>query len=131
MTSEGHGLFSFIWLFFKLFKLFVDYFNRRKQKIKLNDIFSNSAPISLGVPQGSILGPLLFIIFINYLPQNLSNVMSKLFADYTTLIAADEDLGKLESKLMTSGVNITGCISIGTRRLLCTLQINVLNCQVN
>lgn len=66
---------------------------------QIRDYF-DSFLISLGAPQGSILGPLLFIIFINDLPKYLSNVVSKLFAEDTTLIAADGDFRKLESKLI-------------------------------
>ena len=40
------------------------YFTNRSQIVKINDIKSNSEPIEIGVPQGSILGPLFFLVYI-------------------------------------------------------------------
>ncbi len=65
-------------------ELLINYFECRTQIVKLNQTYSKSLPIKLGVPQGSVLGPLFFSIFINDLPF-LLNLHCKLFADDTTL----------------------------------------------
>ena len=73
-------------------KLMTNYFDKRLQAVKINNV--NSAPllINLGVPQGSILGPLLFLVYINDLPAYLNGISSKLFADDTTLDFADHNI---------------------------------------
>ena len=62
----------------------------RKQRVVLNGQCSSWMDVQAGVPQGSILGPLLFLIYINDLPDNLvSNPM--LFADDTSLFSTVTD----------------------------------------
>ena len=58
----------------------------RKQRVVLNGQASPWASIEVGVPQGSILGPLLFLIYINDLSDNLSKT-AKLFTDDTFLFS--------------------------------------------
>ena len=74
----------------KLIKLLENYLSNRLQRVVLNGQTSPWRPVLAGVPQGSILGPLLFLIYINDLPNRLkSNV--KLFADDTSLFTIVKD----------------------------------------
>ena len=66
----------------KLHKRLHDFLVNRKQRVVLNDQVSSWANVKSGVPQGSILGPLLFLIYINDLPKGLSS-NAKSFADDT------------------------------------------------
>ena len=76
-------------------RLVSDYFVDRSQKTKLNGITSPPNKLNLGVAQGSVLGPLFFLIFINDLPYLLKQVMCKLFADDTSLYKSNKDIDEL------------------------------------
>ena len=64
---------------------FRSYLSNRKQYVSIQNCNSECLPISHGVPQGSILGPLLFLVFINDLPQSTQLLKFILFADDSTL----------------------------------------------
>ena len=64
---------------------FRNYLRDRKQKIKVNGRLSEHRMVKCGVPQGSILGPLLFIIYINDLGKYLNECCINLYADDTAL----------------------------------------------
>ena len=66
---------------------FESYLSNRSQKVIVNDKSSEWLPLKFGVPQGSSLGPLLFIIYVNDLPKMCSNVDILLFADDTNITA--------------------------------------------
>ena len=74
---------------------FQSYLNNRKQQVHANGVASDTRFISTGVPQGSILGPLLFIIFINDLPKSSTFFSTRLYADDTSLTASGSDLASL------------------------------------
>ena len=64
---------------------FKSYLNKRKQRVFVNGNISDTIPISAGVPQGSTLGPLLFLIFINDFTQSSDFFLMRLFADDSSL----------------------------------------------
>ena len=73
---------------------FRDYLSHRQQSCVVNGSNSPFLDINIGVPQGSILGPILFIIFINDFPQFVA-LFTCLFADDTSLLSIANDLNSL------------------------------------
>ena len=80
-------------------KLIYSYLKGRRQCVKINGKFSKFKPISSGVPQGSILGPILFNIFINDINYFIQEADLHGFADDHTLSAYSDNLEKLKNTL--------------------------------
>ena len=78
--------------------LLISYLENRKQRVYWKGKISEWKNISKGVPQGSILGPILFIIYINDLPGNVSAEAMCLYADDTSLVNRSSDLEHLNQK---------------------------------
>ena len=94
---KSFGIFTNLDLLINLIK---DYLTDRSQRVLLNGRCSNWQPFLAGVPQGIILGPLFFWIYINDLPDGLKS-NAKLFADDTSLFSAVINKDEKASDLMT------------------------------
>ena len=75
------------------------YFSCRQQFVQFNEACSTKQTIKCGVPQGSILGPLFFILYINDLPNASKLTQPLLFADDTSLFYSHSDPNRLQSVL--------------------------------
>ena len=80
-------------------KWFTSYLDKRTQKCSINGSLSQSCLLSFGVPQGTILGPLLFLLYINDLPNCLTNCQPRMYADDTHLTYAGVSTDNIESCL--------------------------------
>ena len=64
---------------------FKSYLSARKQYVIINGSKSNNLSVTCGVPQGSVLGPLLFLIYVNDLPHSSTKLSFYLYADDTNI----------------------------------------------
>ena len=81
-----------------LLKLIKSFLGNNFQRVVLNGQTSSWEPLRAGIPQDSVLGPLLFLIYINDLLKNLS-VNTKLFADDTSILSILENIGLSTNQL--------------------------------
>ena len=91
LKAYGVGSNSFNW--------FKSYLDNRMQKCFVNGSLSDSQPLICGIPQGTILGPLLFLLYINDLPNCLANAHPRMYADDTHLTFASNDVAHLEENM--------------------------------
>jgi hypothetical protein len=78
-----------------------DFLTDRQQLVNINGQSSNWAPVTSGIPQGSVLGPVLFVIFINDMPQVVDSHI-QMFADDAKLFSKvdnDEDIATFQTDL--------------------------------
>ena len=85
---------SLLFLFF-----FKSYLSNCTQSVNLNDVISSKRDTRRGVPQGSVLGPLLFSLYKSKIPLSVNNAICDLFADDTYLQYAGFDINDIEHNL--------------------------------
>ena len=99
---------------------FVSYLGNRHQRCSINGTLSTARFLTHGVPQGTILGPVLFLIYINDLPNCLDYSTPRLYADDTTLTFSDCDMAMLQHQMTNDLQQITKWLRVNK------LTLNVL-----
>lgn len=75
------------------------YLHFRKLYVKVGEHVSDEYDIGLGVPQGSVLGPLLFLLYINDLPAHIGHGLVTLYADDVCIVVSGDDVGEVYDKI--------------------------------
>ena len=127
-------------------KWFESYLCDRSQKCSTNGHLSNTAPVTCGVPQGSNLGPLLFLVYINDLPNCLTSASPRIFADDTNITfaastmtnldkAVNLELRNLQRWLITNRLSLniakTEFMVIGSNQRIHTLSNNQIDIEID
>ena len=100
LKLENYGITSDFLMWFQ------SYLCHRNQKVFVNEKFSLEKFISAGVPQGSVLGPLLFLIFINDISDD-SHGMTRLFADDTSLSYSSLNIRDMQLLINTDLIRVS------------------------
>ena len=78
-----------------LLQWFESYLTNRSQQVRINDSLSSPKHTNAGVPQGSVLGPLLFLIYVNDIADSLEG-SARLFADDTSISYSSSNIQNLQ-----------------------------------
>ena len=88
-------------------KWFQSYLSNRTQRCNVNGNLSSASTVTCGVPQGSILGPLLFLMYINDLPNCLRVAAPRMFADDTSITLSAKTVADLKLAVTSELNNLT------------------------
>ena len=147
--TKGFDLVNHKILLFKLNKYgvvnnclswFDSYLSDRQQLVCYNGNTSDICNLSIGVPQGTILVPTLFVLYINDFSNNIGPAICIRYADDTSIVACDYNITALQSKLQASTEKATewltnnrllvnsnkcSCMLIGSRQRIKNLSLNI------
>lgn len=101
----------------KVLQWLEDYLTNRCQKTVYNDIISDSMDINIGVPQGSVLGPFLFLIYINDIILSLSKCNINMYADDTVIFYIGKDINEMLRVINEELSNIEDWLKINVLKL--------------
>ena len=82
-----------------LYKWCINYLTDRKQRTLVNNIYSDNLLFLCGVPQGSVLGPLFFLIYVNDIVNRIGNENINLYADDTVIYVENSNLDIMQKEL--------------------------------
>ena len=109
-------------------KWFSDYLSRRRQRVVVNGVSSAWKSVTQGVPQGSIVGPLLFSLFVNDMPDVVNHCTINQYADDTTIYTSDKDISVVGSTLEEDLKRVSSWIKAnGLRMNVAKTQLMVLS----
>ncbi len=96
---------------------FRSYLSNRKQYCWVNDHLSHPQEMVCGIPQGSILGPLLFLIYVNDLPNCLKHTRCNMFADDTQINTSSNNIDSIANILSEDLINVSDWMKANKLRL--------------
>ena len=108
------------------YDLLCSYLAQRQQRVLFQSRMSKWAAVSIGVPQGSILGPLLFALYVNDLPSVVNYCLLDLYADDAEMHCSDSDLQTVENCLQSDLTSVATWL--GSSRLC--LNVDKSNCML-
>jgi hypothetical protein len=76
-----------------------DYLRARKQCTVVNGVLSDNADVTFGIPQGSVLGPILFTLYTNNLPKSITSGTVYMYADDITIFCIGQSVDEVTTKL--------------------------------
>ena len=89
----------------------MNFINERKYFVSVNGLKSDISTVNIGVPQGSTLGPLLFLLYVNDMKNISRKIKLILFADDTTLLFRSSNIEHLNNTLETEANKVVNWLS--------------------
>ena len=102
----------------------ISFITHRRLVVNIENTYSEEFEVELGTPQGSVLGPLLFLLYINDLPNHIQDAKVLMYADDTTIIIADkckDALNTAVNKVMEQFLNwcVSNHLIINVNKTVC------------